>query len=58
VLVVAVWVHRELVDDLAGGGVDDASVEVVDDHLRLAGDWPLPERIRLDTLEVWVLSVS
>src|SRR5215212_4360686 len=31
-LVVDVWVEDELADDFAGGGVDDADVEAVDQH--------------------------
>ena len=31
-LVVHGWVEGELADEFAGGGVDDADVEVVDEH--------------------------
>ena len=31
-LVVKVWVEGEVAQDLAGGGVDDADVEVVDEE--------------------------
>ena len=31
-MVAAVWVDGEGADDFAGGGVDDAHVQVVDEH--------------------------